>query len=207
MLELSEIELKVLRSILGALDSLEAAGRANVLELARLMHRLGRSGETSAPPLQRASGQKRRGRPPGRPASASKPAGKVGSPTGRKGKRGRPPGKAVSSLSLAGDGGLRKFLATKQPAGALQRTAVLGYYLQQNQKLPTFSNADIEAANKQAGAENFSNVHVTVNNAIVRGLLARAKRGKRKLTPAGKAFVEALPDRSKAQASVRALAR
>jgi hypothetical protein len=244
MLELSDIEEKALRAVLGALGGLEHAGRASVLQLAHLMHKLGigNSDATSSSTPSKtgaASAQvKRLGRPPGRPmgrpagrpmgrpaaaAAAAAPVaaaaptfqatahvkGRPGRPPGSgAGKPGRPPGRPAAQASAPSTAGsLKQFVSQKKPAGALQRTAVLGYYLHQNNKLPSFSNAEIDQANKESGSEAFSNVHVTVNNAIVRGLIERADRGKRRLTPAGRAFVEALPDRSKAQASVRELLR
>ncbi len=255
MLELSDIEEKSLRAVLGALGELEHAGRASVLQLAHLMHKLGIGSENSNSNGSHAGGSgshgsnahtastqqkgntagKRTGRPPGRPAAAAptfqptaKVKGRPGRPPGSgankpaaasstaaastAGKPGRRPGRPAgqsnaggNAVASTGTGSIKQFLSQKQPSGALQRTAVLGYYLHQNKKLPSFSNAEIDAANKESGAEAFSNVHVTVNNAIVRGLIERADRGKRKLTPAGRAFVEALPDRQKAQASVREL--
>ena len=196
-MDLNDIEVKALRTIMDALNTIEHAGRKGVLELANLMHTVA-SGSPAAG-----------GRPSTAPASkpaASAPTGirRPGRPAGSK--NAAKPATQSASASSGGSGNAasaKQYLRGKNPQGAIARTAVLIGWLSKEHGRDSFTDAEINDANNLAGGEKFSNVHTTVNNAIMRGIVERSDRGMRKLSKSGLAYVEALPDRRKANAAAR----
>ena len=96
----------------------------------------------------------------------------------------------------------KEFLAQKQPRTDVERTACLAYYLTQYRDQPHFKTLDISKLNTEAAQVKFSNPAMAVNNATSLGYLAPATKGNKQISAAGERFVEALPDREAARASM-----
>ena len=93
----------------------------------------------------------------------------------------------------------------KAPQSNLERAACLAYYLTHYRDTPYFKTLDISALNTEAAQPKFSNASVAVEDAMKAGLLVQATKGNKQLSAAGELYVQSLPDRAAAKASVQGL--
>lgn len=96
----------------------------------------------------------------------------------------------------------KDFLRDKSPRTDLERIACLAYYLTHYRSLPHFKTFDLSSLNTEAAQPKLSNPTVAVDNAAKAGILVQALKGKKQLSSAGEMFVQALPDREAAKASL-----
>jgi len=97
----------------------------------------------------------------------------------------------------------KEFLRDKSPVTDLERIACLAYYLTHYRSQPHFKTVDLSALNTEAAQTKFSNATLAANNALTAGLLAQAGKGSKQLSAAGETFVQLLPDRDEAKASLK----
>jgi hypothetical protein len=64
---------------------------------------------------------------------------------------------------------------------------------------------DLSALNTEAAQPKFSNATLAANNALTAGLLVQAGGGSKQLSSAGETFVQLLPDRDAAKASLKSV--
>lgn len=96
----------------------------------------------------------------------------------------------------------KEFLRDKSPHTDIERVACLAYYLTHYRDLPHFKTLDISALNTEAAQPKFSNSALAVNNAATAGILVQATKGSKQISGPGELFVQALPDRDAARASI-----
>jgi hypothetical protein len=96
----------------------------------------------------------------------------------------------------------KDFLREKSPRQDSERIACLAYYLTHYRETPHFKTVDLSTLNTEAAQPKFSNAAVAVNNATRDGLLVQALKGKKQISAAGEVFVQTLPDRDAAKASL-----
>jgi len=99
----------------------------------------------------------------------------------------------------------KEFLYQKQARSDVERIAVLGYYLTHFRETPHFKTLDLSKLNTEAAQPKFANAANTANNAVKQGYLVPSTKGMRQLSAAGERFVEALPDREAAKATMTAV--
>jgi len=90
---------------------------------------------------------------------------------------------------------VKEFLRLKKPNNDVQKTLAIGYYLEKNEKMPSFNVDDLHKAFKDAKEPKPSNVHAFVNQNIINGNIMDygEKKEKKKafvLTGSGERFVE-----------------
>jgi hypothetical protein len=90
----------------------------------------------------------------------------------------------------------------KQPRTDVERVACLAYYLANYRETPHFKTLDISKLNTEAAQVKFSNAAKAVDNATAYGYLVPSTKGNKQLSAAGELFVEALPDRAAAKATM-----
>lgn len=96
----------------------------------------------------------------------------------------------------------KEFLRNKSPATDVERIACLAYYLTHYRDTPHFKTVDVSALNIEAAQPKFSNTSVAVDNARAKGFLVPSTKGNKQLSAAGERYVELLPDRDGAKASM-----
>lgn len=108
-----------------------------------------------------------------------------------------------SSFSADRTMSAKEFLRDKQPVTDVERIACLAYYLTHYRDTPHFKTLDISSLNVEAAQPKFSNASVAVDNARARGLLVPSTKGNKQLSAMGEKYVEMLPDRDAAKASMQ----
>ncbi|MBN8694344.1 MAG: hypothetical protein J0L69_14210 [Bacteroidetes bacterium] len=96
----------------------------------------------------------------------------------------------------------KDFLRDKAPKTDIERIACLAYYLTHYRDTPHFKTVDLSTLNTEAAQPKLSNPTVAVDNATKSGLLVQAVKGSKQISAAGELFVQALPDRDAAKASI-----
>lgn len=96
----------------------------------------------------------------------------------------------------------KDFLRDKAPKTDIERIACLAYYLTHYRDTPHFKTVDLSSLNTEAAQPKLSNPTVAVDNATKSGLLVQAIKGSKQISAAGELFVQALPDRDAAKASI-----
>lgn len=99
----------------------------------------------------------------------------------------------------------KEFMRTKGAATDVERIACLAYYLTHYRDTPHFKTVDISALNTEAAMPKFSNTSVAVDNARAKGFLVSANKGNKQLSANAEKYVELLPDRDAARASMAAV--
>lgn len=99
----------------------------------------------------------------------------------------------------------KDFVRDKAPQSDIERVAVLAYYLSNYRDIPHFKTLDISALNTEAAQPKFSNASVAVDNASRAGFIVQALKGSKQITAAGEHYVQLLPDREAARASIKHL--
>jgi hypothetical protein len=97
---------------------------------------------------------------------------------------------------------VKDFVMQKRPATAVERAAVLAYYLTHYRDMPHFKTLDISKLNTDAAQPKFTNAAVAVENAAKTGYLVPAPKGNKQLSAAGEVFVQLMPDREAAKAAM-----
>ncbi len=90
---------------------------------------------------------------------------------------------------------VKEFLLTKQPGDDVQRTLVIGYYLEHFDSMDSFNTRDLADGFRSAKEPLPSNINDKVNSNIGKGYMMEAKEKKEKLkawvlTNSGEKFVE-----------------
>ena len=96
----------------------------------------------------------------------------------------------------------KEFLRDKQPGSDVERVACLAYYLTHYRETPHFKTVDISSLNIEAAQPKFANASAAVDNARARGMLVPSTNGNKQLSALGEKYVELLPDREAAKASM-----
>ncbi len=96
----------------------------------------------------------------------------------------------------------KDFIRDKSPKTDLDRVACLAFYLTHYRDTPHFKTVDLSSLNTEAAQPKLSNAASAVDNATKAGLLVQAVKGKKQISAAGEMFVQALPDREAAKASI-----
>lgn len=96
----------------------------------------------------------------------------------------------------------KDFIRDKAPRTDVERIACLAYYLTHYRDTPHFKTIDISSLNTEAAQPKLSNATYAVDNATKAGLLVQAVKGAKQLSAAGEYFVQALPDRDAAKATL-----
>jgi hypothetical protein len=96
----------------------------------------------------------------------------------------------------------KQFFLQKQPRTDVERIACLAYYLTHYRNIPFFKTIDLTKLNTDAAQPKFSNAAYSSDNALKMGYLAPATKGQRQLSAAGEQFVQLLPDRDAARATM-----
>lgn len=114
------------------------------------------------------------------------------------------PGPVPAPLPVAAGGGAAPspgdFMDRKAPRTGVERIACLGYYLTRYRNKPKLKTKDLEDLNSEARQPPIPNAPVVADNATKGGaqFLSSAGGGLKQVTTRGSAFVEVLPDRTKA---------
>jgi hypothetical protein len=96
----------------------------------------------------------------------------------------------------------KEFLRDKQPGTDVERVTCLAYYLTHYRDTPHFKTLDISSLNIEAAQPKFSSASVAVENARAKGFLVPSTKGNKQISAAGERYVELLPDREAARASL-----
>lgn len=108
----------------------------------------------------------------------------------------------ISSFSADRTMSPKEFLREKHPVTDVDRVACLAYYLTHYKGTPHFKTIDISALNVDAAQPKFSSTSVAVDNARAKGLLVPSTKGNKQLSAIGEKYVELLPDKEAAMASL-----
>lgn len=96
----------------------------------------------------------------------------------------------------------KEFIRDKAPRTDIERIACLAYYLTHYRDMPHFKTIDLSSLNTEAAQPKLSNTTYAVDNAAKAGILVQAIKGAKQLSSAGEYFVQALPDRDAAKATL-----
>ena len=96
----------------------------------------------------------------------------------------------------------KEFLRDKSPKTDIERIACLAYYLTHYRDVAHFKTVDLSTLNTEAAQPKLSNPTVAVDNATKNGFLVQAIKGSKQISSMGETFVQALPDRDLAKASI-----
>lgn len=96
----------------------------------------------------------------------------------------------------------KDFIRDKAPKTDIERIACLAYYLTHYRDIPHFKTVDLSSLNTEAAQPKLSNAAYAVDNATKAGLLVQAIKGAKQLSATGEYFVQALPDRDAAKATL-----
>lgn len=96
----------------------------------------------------------------------------------------------------------KDFIREKAPRTDIERIACLAYYLTHYRDIPHFKTIDLSSLNTEAAQPKLSNTTYAVDNATKAGLLVQALKGAKQLSSTGEYFVQALPDRDAAKATL-----
>jgi hypothetical protein len=96
----------------------------------------------------------------------------------------------------------KEFLRDKMPMTDVERIACLAYYLTHYKDTPYFKTLDLSTLNTEAAQPKLSNATYAVDNATKAGFLVQAVKGAKQLSAKGELFVQTLPDRDAAKASI-----
>lgn len=96
----------------------------------------------------------------------------------------------------------KEFIRDKAPRTDIERIACLAYYLTHYRDMPHFKTIDLSSLNTEAAQPKLSNATYAVDNATKAGILVQAVKGSKQLSAAGEYFVQALPDRDAAKATL-----
>jgi hypothetical protein len=99
----------------------------------------------------------------------------------------------------------KEFLREKSPVTDIERIACLGFYLTHYRDTPHFKTMDLSNLNTEAAQPKLSNAAFAVVNATNAGYLVQANKGSKQLSAAGELFVQALPDRDAAKATMASM--
>lgn len=99
----------------------------------------------------------------------------------------------------------KDFIRDKVPQSDVERIACLAYYLTHYRNIPHFKTLDISTLNTEAAQPKLSNASVAVDNATKAGLLVQAIKGSKQISAAGELYVQYLPDRAAARASIKGM--
>ncbi len=99
----------------------------------------------------------------------------------------------------------KEFLRDKEPGTDVERVACLAYYLTHYRDTPHFKTVDISSLNVEAAQPKFSNASVAVDNARARGFLVPYTKGNKQLSAVGERYIDLLPDREAAKASMNSV--
>jgi hypothetical protein len=113
-----------------------------------------------------------------------------------------PANKSASLFSVDRAQSPKEFIRDKQPATDVDRVACLAYYLTHYRDTPHFKTLDISALNVEAAQPKFSSASVAVENARAKGLLVPSTKGQKQISAQGERYVDLLPDRDAAKASL-----
>jgi len=112
---------------------------------------------------------------------------------------------ATSSFSEDRSISPKDFIRDKAPRTDVERAACLAYYLTHYRDIPHFKTLDLSTLNTEAAQPKFSSASVAVDNATRAGLLVQATKGNKQISAAGERYVQFLPDRVAARASIEGL--
>ncbi len=107
-----------------------------------------------------------------------------------------------TSFSENRDMSPKEFLREKLPQTDVERVACLAYYLTHYRATQFFKTLDLSSLNTEAAQPKLSNPAMAVSNSTRAGFIVQASKGNNQLSSAGEVFVQALPDREAARASV-----
>ncbi|RQO30977.1 hypothetical protein DBR32_09730 [Taibaiella sp. KBW10] len=96
----------------------------------------------------------------------------------------------------------KEFLRDKSPKTDIERIVCLAYYLTHYRDTNYFKTIDLSTLNTEAAQPKLSNPTVAVDNATRSGYLVQAIKGSKQISAMGEIFVQALPDREAAKASI-----
>jgi len=96
----------------------------------------------------------------------------------------------------------KEFLRDKSPKTDIERIVCLAYYLTHYRDTNHFKTLDLSALNTEAAQPKLSNPTVAVDSATRSGYLVQAIKGSKQISSMGEIFVQALPDREAAKASI-----
>lgn len=99
----------------------------------------------------------------------------------------------------------KEFLREKAPVTDIERIACLGFYLTHYRDTPHFKTNDLSNLNIEAAQPKLSNAAFAVVNATNAGYLVQANKGSKQISAAGELFVQALPDRDAAKATMASM--
>lgn len=99
----------------------------------------------------------------------------------------------------------KEFLRDKSPVTDVDRITCLAYYLSHYRDMPHFKTIDLSTLNTEAAQPKLSNATVAVDHASRAGLLVQAGGGKKQISAGGELYVQALPNREAAKASMSAM--
>ena len=97
----------------------------------------------------------------------------------------------------------KEFLRDKSPQTDIERVVCLAYYLTHYRDVPHLKTLDISTLNTEAAQPKFSSASVAVDNAAKAGYLVPAVKGNKQLSAVGEHYVQLLPDRDAAKASLK----
>lgn len=96
----------------------------------------------------------------------------------------------------------KEFLRDKSPKTDIERIVCLAYYLTHYRDTNYFKTIDLSTLNTEAAQPKLSNPTVAVDNATKGGYLVQAIKGSKQISAMGEIFVQTLPDREAAKASI-----
>lgn len=98
----------------------------------------------------------------------------------------------------------KEFMVMKKPSSEIERITCLAFYLSKYRNISAFKTKNLTKLNIEAAQPSFSNPTVFARNAETAGYLAKAGGGSKQISPLGESLVNALPDREKVKAVIKA---